>query len=372
MFHDLTNVTQSKRQVHPHHMHESDMEVAARMTAPVFTTDEGIAEKLDQLSRKVDAIYGLMLHLVQQRQLPTAPELLTSTSQTSTIEAVHPAFPEEEPNFVSMLSSAMPHATHSAPQFFESPTHDPLTSGTIDTVTTPMVSTRDKEEEHIKATDNKRALSNPQSSSATRGDDHNSWKRHDCFILLVEFKCQRMKRCVSSSFITPGQYAIVQGDRGHDCGVVNQCSEWNAEKGCIVREESFDGNVTNVVRMKGEMGRVLRVATEEEVERLFGEISRNENLALKTCREIVARLGLDMDVVDCEYQFDQQKISFYYEASRSIDFRQLNSELFRIFGVRIWLQNVNNSVKNVVPAGAMSREEKTQYQKSGLRPPTYK
>nr|CCC95987.1 unnamed protein product [Trypanosoma congolense IL3000] len=285
---------------------------------------------------------------------------------------MQPTFVEEESNVISLLKNTVPQPMHNITQFFEPQPYDPLNGAAVESMVSSQSLQRSREEDHMKVDDHKKVATSSSLAAVSRNDDHNSWKKHDCFILLVEFKCQRMKRCQSSVFIMPGQYAIVQGDRGHDCGVVNQCSEWNAERGCIVREESFDGNIANVVRMKGEMGRVVRVATEEEVERLFGEISRNENIALKTCREIVVRLGLDMDVVDCEYQFDQQKISFYYEASRSIDFRQLNSELFRIFGVRIWLQNVNNAVKNVVPAGAMSREEKTQYQKSGLRPPTFK
>ncbi|EPY18119.1 hypothetical protein STCU_10185 [Strigomonas culicis] len=77
-----------------------------------------------------------------------------------------------------------------------------------------------------------------------------------------------------------------------------------------------------------------------------------------------------MDVVDCEYQFDGNKISFYFEADHTIDFRALTTQLFRIFNARIWLENVNNSVKNTVPKGAISRNDKVSFEEVGLRIPT--
>nr|CCC54065.1 conserved hypothetical protein [Trypanosoma vivax Y486] len=369
MFQDMTNATQTKRQTPLDNAIDAEARSSENMCRIQMGILEALMEKVDILTRKVDGLYA-MLHMLQQNAVHSSVDYHPPAAQMAASDLVQRVLSEEENNHVTYLNNAIPRVAQ-IPQVYESPSYAPLVPTVVDKEATQSAGVKCTEEEVRKGGDRKVATA-ASSTLAQRSDDANNWKKRDCFIVLVEFKCQRVKRCESSTFITPGQYAIVQGDRGHDCGVVNQCSEWNAEKGAIVREESFEGIAVSVLRMKGELGRVLRVATEEEVERLFGEISRNENLALKTCREVVSRLGLDMDVVDCEYQFDQQKISFYYEASRSIDFRQLNSELFRIFGVRIWLQNVNNAVKNVVPAGAMSRDEKTQYQKSGLRPPTFK
>ncbi|KEG15382.1 putative cell cycle sequence binding phosphoprotein (RBP33) [Trypanosoma grayi] len=359
-FQDVTNVAARK--------HGSYLQYAPQMPEDVHVANsariEELSEKVDHIMCKVDAIYDLLVALVPQQVNTLTRTVPPVTPQTPSPDAVQPVLHDEECSVVSLLSGALHQRPDSVP-LTEPPVYAQPPRGEATAI-------KAKDEEPRSHFRKKTPTTGPMTASAARGADTNSSPKHDCFIVLVEFKCQRVKRCESSVFIVPGQYAIVQGDRGHDCGVVNQCSEWSAEKGCFVREESFDGNVINVSRMKGDLGRVLRVATEEEVERLFGEIARNENLALKTCREIVGRLGLEMDVVDCEYQFDQQKISFYYEASRSIDFRQLNSELYRIFGVRIWLQNVNNAVKNVVPAGAMSRDDKVQYHKSGLRPPNFK
>ncbi|RNF19076.1 putative cell cycle sequence binding phosphoprotein (RBP33) [Trypanosoma conorhini] len=354
-FQDVTNTAPSKRRALP----QSETHKSGEKLVVTGASLEELSRKVDELSHKFDVIHDLLSMLVVQQSQSSFPRHVAESA-----EPPLPAFCEEK-NVVSLFNTALqqqhPHA-HRGDAARDAQLPDAATAE----APTPEVPRAVETRGYAHKKSPPPAVAVP---GGGRGAEQPSWPNCDCFIVLVEFKCQRMKRCESNIFIAPGQYAIVQGDRGLDCGVVNQCSEWSAEKGCFVREASLDGTVVNVARMKSDLSRVLRVASEEEVERLFGEISRKENLALKTCREIVTRLRLEMDVVDCEYQFDQQKISFYYESSCSIDFRQLNSELYRIFGVRIWLQNVNNAVKNVVPAGAMSKDDKAQYRRSGLHPP---
>lgn len=50
-----------------------------------------------------------------------------------------------------------------------------------------------------------------------------------------------------------------------------------------------------------------------------------------------------MTVLDAEYQFDRHKLTFYFEADRRIDFRELVSELFSQYKTRIWMQQVDTS-----------------------------
>ncbi|CCW62804.1 unnamed protein product [Phytomonas sp. EM1] len=201
-----------------------------------------------------------------------------------------------------------------------------------------------------------------------------SWPpKERCWVAIVEFKRQRMKRCVSERLLDPGTYVIVPGDRGYDCGLVVQCGVWDpAMDGFDAATlRTMEASPLPLTRMRGEVVPVMREATTEEVHQLYGDQASKERLALKTCRELVLKLGLEMTVVDCEYQFDGTKISFYFEADRSIDFRDLNRELFRIFNARIWMENVNNGVKNVIPEGAISKSDKIQFQCSGLRLPPH-
>ena len=50
-----------------------------------------------------------------------------------------------------------------------------------------------------------------------------------------------------------------------------------------------------------------------------------------------------MSILDAEYQFDRHKLTFFFEAERRIDFRELVSELFSQYKTRIWMQQVDTS-----------------------------
>lgn len=168
----------------------------------------------------------------------------------------------------------------------------------------------------------------------------------------VEFKRQRIKKFPSNSVIQPGQYVIVDGDRGQDCGLLVQMTAPTTDgKGLSVL--SMEGSNLDEHKIKVEKGRVLRVAEPHEVDLLHSEIANSERNALKTCRQRCSELGLKIEVLDCEYQFDMKKISFYFNSEESVDFRDLVRELYRTFGARIWMENINPNVKNVVPQGAI-------------------
>ncbi|KAG5496216.1 hypothetical protein JKF63_02517 [Porcisia hertigi] len=173
---------------------------------------------------------------------------------------------------------------------------------------------------------------------------------HFCYVVHVEFKRGRLRRFVSPVTLKVCTYVIVPGDRGYDCGLVVQCALWNPEKGAYEAStiQSLDRGVLSPGK-SGSIMEVIRVATDEEVYRLHREHASMERLALTTSQHIVFRLHLPMELLDCEYQFDGTKISFFFESSEVIDFRQLNKELFRVFNARIWMQNINNTVRNQAP-----------------------
>lgn len=89
---------------------------------------------------------------------------------------------------------------------------------------------------------------------------------------------------------------------------------------------------------------------------------------MRACRQRCGELGIDIEVIDCEYQFDRKKISFFFDSDRSIDFRELVRDLFKMFGARIWMENINSNVRNVVPAVALSHHQKAALMNQG-RPP---
>ncbi|CAJ1032451.1 PSP1 C-terminal conserved region containing protein, putative [Leishmania lindenbergi] len=179
-----------------------------------------------------------------------------------------------------------------------------------------------------------------------------------CYMTHVEFKRGRLRRFLSPVTVTAGTYVIVPGDRGYDCGLVVQCALWNPHKQAYELEtlQSLDPGVLP----PGDFGpimEIIRVATDKEVHRLHREHVRMERLALTACRDIADRLHLPMEVLDCEYQYDGTKISFFFDSTEVIDFRQLNKELFRIFNARIWMQNTNAAVRNEAPRGLVAQRQ---------------
>jgi hypothetical protein len=187
-------------------------------------------------------------------------------------------------------------------------------------------------------------------------------------LCFVEFKRGRVKRFEALSFIEPGNYVIVDGDRGQDCGLAVHTCIRQAD-GSLSRSETLDGVNIDLAKIKPETGRVLRVAEPREMDMLHGEIATMERYALKTCRDRVVQMGMTMDVVDCEFQFDRKKVTFFFDAPEAVDFRDLTKDLFKTFGSRIWLENINTKVKNVVPDGALSHADKLLYAERGIRPP---
>ena len=62
--------------------------------------------------------------------------------------------------------------------------------------------------------------------------------------------------------------------------------------------------------------------------------------AMQICKEKVAKHGLDMKLIDCEYAFDGSKLVFYFTSANRVDFRELVKDLASTFHARIELRQV--------------------------------
>lgn len=62
--------------------------------------------------------------------------------------------------------------------------------------------------------------------------------------------------------------------------------------------------------------------------------------AKKFCQQCVARLGLDMKLVDVEVYFDKSKMIFFFTAPGRVDFRELVKDLVRNYRTRIELRQI--------------------------------
>ena len=58
------------------------------------------------------------------------------------------------------------------------------------------------------------------------------------------------------------------------------------------------------------------------------------------CIAKVQQRGLAMHVVAAELQWDRRKLTFYYTAAGSVDFRALVADLFKIWKLRVWMFDI--------------------------------
>lgn len=84
---------------------------------------------------------------------------------------------------------------------------------------------------------------------------------------------------------------------------------------------------------------VIRVATEEDKDKHI-ENKMKEKDALEICIEQVENHKLEMNLVDVEYTFDNNKVIFYFTADGRVDFRELVKDLASIFRTRIELRQI--------------------------------
>ncbi|MBE6895858.1 MAG: stage 0 sporulation protein [Ruminococcaceae bacterium] len=84
---------------------------------------------------------------------------------------------------------------------------------------------------------------------------------------------------------------------------------------------------------------VIRVATPEDIE-TDKQNREKEKSAFATCEEKIKKHGLEMELVDVEYTFDNNKIIFFFVADGRVDFRELVKDLASVFKTRIELRQI--------------------------------
>lgn len=125
-----------------------------------------------------------------------------------------------------------------------------------------------------------------------------------------------------------GDLVVVEAAPGHDVGRVNMT-------GYLVRLQMKKASLKEDQELK----RVLRIATEEDLE-TFREAKSKEHSTMIKARSIAEELGLSMKIGDVEYQGDGGKAIFYYIADERVDFRKLIRVLADTFKVRIEMRQI--------------------------------
>ena len=140
-------------------------------------------------------------------------------------------------------------------------------------------------------------------------------------VVSVHFKYGRMSEFLNSTgFLQPGCHVMVSGDRGEDLGVVVSCRFPTA---------SDSGK---------KLASVTRLATVQEINYWNGKLTEEEKDAVRIVQEVLNRHGVNLEIVNAEFQFDRKKLTFYFQSSdnETARFKPVLGELYSIWKCRIW------------------------------------
>lgn len=99
-----------------------------------------------------------------------------------------------------------------------------------------------------------------------------------------------------------------------------------------------------------ELKKIVRKATKKDMENYQKNV-RDAKQALVTCKEIVSRYDVNMQLTNCEYTLDKAKVIFMYTSDDRVDFRELLKELAVVFKCRIELRQIGPRDKAKVIGG---------------------
>jgi cell fate regulator YaaT (PSP1 superfamily) len=143
-------------------------------------------------------------------------------------------------------------------------------------------------------------------------------------VLEITFKGLRREYARRNPLIAleQGDFAIVQTERGKECGEVTQL-----------------GDIASAKARDSVLGEVVRRATDEDLDTFWANAEK-EVRARTFCLGRIAARRLDMKLVDVEWQFDSAKVTFYFTAEKRVDFRELVKDLASELRTRIELRQI--------------------------------
>ena len=181
-------------------------------------------------------------------------------------------------------------------------------------------------------------------------------------IFAVKFKRTQRNFSLGSRIqgdVKTGSYVKVEADRGEDLGIVIGRIAGDKIMHTMNRSRSNSTGCLSSGSGVADLKNIIRLATQEEI--LLLDRKREEEAELiEICRNKTLQRGLNMNVVDAEYQFDRHKLTFFFEANGRVDFRELVRDLFSIYKTRIWMQQIDknsNSLDSAVTNERMIRSD---------------
>jgi cell fate regulator YaaT (PSP1 superfamily) len=143
-------------------------------------------------------------------------------------------------------------------------------------------------------------------------------------IYLVEFKGNRREFYYNTFYhsLTQDEYVIVQAERGEDAGLLRSRIGKDIDFSDTEKPHS-----------------ILRPASDEDKAKIARNRTDEESYWDNALR-LIDKHHLEMRLVDIEYQFDRNKLTFYFTAEHRVDFRALVRDLAAEYKTRIELRQI--------------------------------
>ena len=147
-------------------------------------------------------------------------------------------------------------------------------------------------------------------------------------LVEVEFRSGRTAyyQNPNTFFIHPELWVIVQVDRGFDIAKVMHSS---------IHNEKMIEDFLRIPADKRQQG-IVRKASKSDLQKLKNVID-NEREATERFNEMMVKYPFEMKLIKTVYQFDGNKLTFFFTADGRVDFREFVRELASFFRTRIEL-----------------------------------
>lgn len=103
----------------------------------------------------------------------------------------------------------------------------------------------------------------------------------------------------------------------------------------------FGKVVTEVLQKDGKdlKNKIIRISTKNDYHAHLKN-KEDEKEALQTCKDMIAKKNMKMQLIDASYNFDRSQLMFRFVAENRVDFRELAKELAAIYRTRIELRQI--------------------------------
>ncbi|MBL7086262.1 MAG: Tpl protein, partial [Candidatus Cloacimonetes bacterium] len=162
----------------------------------------------------------------------------------------------------------------------------------------------------------------------------------DLVEVLFKFNEKRYYTNPKKLKLRRNQYVVVEEEKGADMGRVGH----------------FPVHLDKV-KLTNNVKKIIQIANNEDLKKLK-RIREKEQKAKEKFLNALRIQPFDMNLVDIEYQFDGNKLTFYFTAESRVDFRNFLRDLAGIFRTRIELRQISEKqeIKRLGGLGPCGRE----------------